>query len=211
MVKIIFLRHGYSQYNKTKQFSGHIDIPLEPEGYEQAADSSRFILKNYDVDAIYSSDLSRAVETARPIADALGLEIKKTPDLREINLGKWQNHFIDDVPKLFAKDYEEYCDGTGTGRATDGESYADVKVRALRVMNEISLLYDGKTVVAATHGGFLRAMLWALQDGNVLLKDVPIVPNASMTVVNFENGKGTVEVFGYNDYLTSKDKNTAAE
>ncbi|MBQ4630215.1 MAG: histidine phosphatase family protein [Clostridia bacterium] len=211
MVKIIFVRHGYSQYNKTKQFTGQLDVPLEPEGYEQARDSSRFILKNYDVDAIYSSDLSRAVETVKPIADALGLEIKKTPELREINLGKWQNHFIDDVPKLFAEDYAKYCDGTGTGRATDGESYADVKVRALRVMNEISSLYDGKTVVAATHGGFLRAMLWALQDGNVLLKDVPIVPNASMTVVNFENGKGTVEVFGYNDYLTSKDKNTAAE
>ena len=101
MVKIIFVRHGYSQYNKTKQYTGQLDVPLEPEGYEQARDSSRFILENYDVDAIYSSDLSRAVETVKPIAEAIGLEITTTRDLREINLGKWQNHFIADVPKLF--------------------------------------------------------------------------------------------------------------
>ncbi len=211
MLKIIFLRHGYSQYNKSKQFTGQLDIPLEPEGYEQAADACRYILDTYKVDKIYSSDLSRAVETVKPIADALGLEIHKREELREIHLGKWQNEYIADVPERYPDDYKRYTDGSGTGRATEGESYEDVKHRADRFLKEVISCDDGKTVVAASHGGFIRGLLWALQGGSLLLKDVPIVPNASVTVVNFENGRRTVEIFGYNEYLNSKDKSTLSE
>lgn len=211
MVKIIFLRHGYSQYNKTKQFTGQLDIPLEPEGYEQAEDACRYILDTYKIDKIYSSDLSRAVETVKPIADALGFEIHKREELREINLGKWQNEYIDDVPKLYSEDYKRYCDGTGTGKATEGESYEDVKIRALKFFDEVLLQDDGKTVIVTSHGGFIRGALWALNDGDILLKDVPIIPNASTTVVNYEPGKCVIEVMGYNGYLNSKDKSTLAE
>lgn len=211
MVKIIFLRHGYSQYNKTKQFTGQLDVALEPEGYEQARDACRYILDTYKIDKVYSSDLSRAVETVKPIADALGLDIIKTKLIREIHLGKWQNEFIADVPLLYPDDYKRYCDGSGTQRAPEGESYVDVRERALLFMEQAESSDDGKTIVCATHGGFTRAMLWAVYGKDKRLDEVPIVPNASITVINYENSKATVEVLGYNEYLNEKEKSTLAE
>lgn len=211
MVKIIFLRHGYSRYNKTKQYTGQLDIPLEPEGYEQAEDACKYILDTYKVDKIYSSDLSRAVDTVAPLASALGLEINKRKELREINLGKWHNEYIANVPKLYPDDYHNFYNGTGNGKATEGESYEDVKLRAVRFMDEMESCNDGETIVATTHGGFTRAMLWAVLGNETSLRDVPGVANASITVVNYENGKGTVELLGYNEYLTAKEKNTLSE
>lgn len=211
MVKIIFLRHGYSMFNKTKQFTGHLDIALEPEGYEQAKDACRYIYDTYKVDKIYSSDLVRAVETVRPLADKLGLDIIKTELLREMNLGKWQGEYIEEIPKLYPEDYKRYRESTGKVRVPGGESYEDMVERVKKLVAMICASDDTKTVVCATHGGFTRAMLWSVYGTDTALKDVPIIPNASITVVNYENGKGTLELLGYNEYLSDKEKNTLSE
>lgn len=211
MVKIIFLRHGYSQFNKTKQFTGQLDIPLEPEGYEQARDACRYIFNTYKVDKIYSSDLSRAIDTVKPLADRLGLDIITTELLREMNLGKWQNEYIDELPKLYPEEYRDYRENPGKARVPGGESYEDMVERVRKLVEMICASDDGKTVVCATHGGLTRAMLWSVYGTDTNLKELPILPNASTTVVNYENGKGTIELLGYNEYLNDKENNTLSE
>ena len=77
MTTILIVRHGFSESNKLKTFTGHIDAPLSDVGVEQARLTCEYIEKNYIIDNIYSSDLSRAVNTLKPLADALGIEIIK--------------------------------------------------------------------------------------------------------------------------------------
>lgn len=89
MTKLLFVRHGESIYNNASKFTGQKDIPLTELGEKQAEVTGKFLWENYPIDAVYSSDLSRAVNTAKPLADKLGLPIHTDPRFREIDLGEW--------------------------------------------------------------------------------------------------------------------------
>lgn len=78
MTKLIFLRHGESEYNRIKKYAGQLDVPLSEVGKQQAIIAGSYIAKNYKIDEIYSSNLSRAIETAQPIAKTeRGLRFQK--------------------------------------------------------------------------------------------------------------------------------------
>ena len=77
MTKFIVVRHGNSLSNIDKTFTGHIDAPLSEVGVEQAKLVSNYILSEYKVDKVFSSDLSRAVDTIKPFAQKVNLEIIK--------------------------------------------------------------------------------------------------------------------------------------
>ena len=77
MTTIILVRHAESDANGSGFFAGQLDIPLSDRGREQARRTANYMAKTYQVDKIYSSDLSRAYDTAKPIAEMFGLEIEK--------------------------------------------------------------------------------------------------------------------------------------
>ena len=89
MTEIIIIRHGETEWNKTGRFQGHSDIALSQEGRAQAAALGRNLAVD-DVDAIYASDLTRAMETAAPLAKRFGLEVIPDAALRELNFGAWE-------------------------------------------------------------------------------------------------------------------------
>ena len=107
MTTFILVRHGESMANKTKSYAGQIDIPLSEEGFLQAEAVSRYIEENFKVDAVYSSDLSRAYDTIKPFADKCKLAIEKRMELREVNVGLLQGMSFEEVekeyPGLFVK------------------------------------------------------------------------------------------------------------
>ena len=75
--RLIFIRHGQSMGNFHHLFLGHTDLDLSELGYQQAELACRYVFENYEVSSIYASDLSRAYETVKPLADELGIEIIK--------------------------------------------------------------------------------------------------------------------------------------
>ena len=75
MTKLLLIRHGFSSGNKEKRFSGQMDLPLSEEGLRQAHLACEYILNNYQVGALYASDLVRAVDTVEPLSKELGLPI----------------------------------------------------------------------------------------------------------------------------------------
>ena len=91
MTTLILIRHGQSQANITKCFAGQSDPDLTEKGKKQAEALSNWLINNYNIDSIYSSDLLRAYNTALPTAQKLKKQIIKTKQLREINAGYWQN------------------------------------------------------------------------------------------------------------------------
>ena len=207
MVRFVIVRHGLSIYNKERKFTGQSDIPLDEIGFEQAKNTAEYILNNYKIDKVYSSDLIRAVETARPIAEALNLPIITDSELREINAGCWQDMYIEDIKKEYYDDFYKWATDVGNARCGDGESSAELNVRAKRVFEKLALENEGKTVLVATHGGLIRAIrcVWL----NIPLdemKNVKHVSNASVTVAEFDNETktATMPLIGFDTHLEDK-------
>lgn len=202
MVKLIIVRHGRSISNKEKRFTGHLDIPLSDEGCCQAESVSKYILENFKVDAIYSSDLSRAYNTVKPLADALGLKISVYKELRETNAGIWQGMLLEDIRNKYPDDFSAFKERPGFFRFIGGESYEDVMKRSVKIITKIASDNDGKTVVIATHGGFIRALIVALKQiplENV--QDIPLVHNASITLAEADGENIEFLDIGFDGYL----------
>ena len=207
MTTFIFLRHGLSVTNNSGSFTGQFDAPLHARGEQQAQDVAKFFLHNlnYPIDKIYSSPSSRAYHTALPTAQALGLPIITKAALQEIDVGNWSGLKFEEVQARYPKEYAIFRANVGLARYGDGESTAEAQARMVKIIDEIAAENEGKTLLIATHGGVLRALLCAWQNVPLeKLKDVPIVPNASISIAKYENGKGAFSLVGQDDHLTDK-------
>lgn len=214
MVKIILVRHGYSLTNKSRRFTGHMDVDLDEIGYKQAELVSDYIFNNYKVDRIYSSDLKRAVNTVKPLADRLGMTVETTKSLRELDVGKWENVAIDEIAKLYPYTYANYVSKPWEVKCDGGESYGDLLDRSLEGIRKIVCENDGKTVVVATHGGVVRALRSAWTGiGIENIISIPHVNNASITEVEVdaESGMATLGVIGYDKFLGDEMVSVALE
>ena len=203
MVKFIIVRHGHSMGNKCRRFTGQMDSPLNTVGIAQAECVAKYISENFNPDAIYSSDLSRAYNSVKPLADKLGLDIIKCKELREIDVGKWGGILAEDIQKLYPEKLQMYRTTPGLFRFDGGESHEELMERGKLAFESIARQNEGKTVVVGTHGELIRT-LHALWNNIPLerLQDISIVPNGSVTVVTYDNGNVCQLVTGYTDHLT---------
>ncbi len=202
MVTLIIVRHGFSAFNKSQAFSGQLDVPLDEKGIAQAEKLKTYILNNYKIDSIYSSDLSRAVDTVKPIANALSLEIKLNTGLRELYAGLWQGKSIEEVEKEFPKTFAVYKINVGALRPDGGESYAEMTERGVKTFTEIAKENDGKTVLVATHGGLLRTFqAWVTGVPLSEIKKITHVANASISIVTYSHGRFISKLSGYTEHL----------
>ena len=108
MVTLLIVRHGYSMGNKEKRFSGQMDVALDEIGLRQAQSIAEYVLATFRIDAVYASDLQRAVDTVKPIADALKLSVIECKSLREVDVGDWQGKRIADVEKEYSESFALY-------------------------------------------------------------------------------------------------------
>ena len=202
MVRLLIVRHGLSLTNKDKRYTGQRDVPLAPLGLLQGEAVSRYIAENYEVSAIYSSDLSRAVDTVAPLAKYLSLPIVKTAALREFAMGEWEGKNFEEVKTLFPETCALLKTEKWRVRYDGGESYEEVRARVRDCFAKIVMENEGKTVAVASHGGAIRAYLSIVM--GLDLKDiagVPAVSNASLSVVEVENGAYRIVCLGEDGYL----------
>jgi len=205
MVKFIIVRHGYSESNKENRFSGQADVALDEIGCSQARSVAKYVLENFHIDSIYSSDLSRAYDTAKPVSEELGLPIIVDKGLRELDVGEWEGMLITEVAEKYPDSFKAYKTNIGLARPDGGESYPELAKRASETLAKIANENEGKTVLIATHGGVIRTLrcVW-LGIPKEEYQNVPHVPNASITVAEFSNGKGVFREIGLDDYLEEK-------
>ena len=139
MTRLLFIRHGQSEFNLSRRFAGNTDAALTDLGLLQAAATADYIASAYTVDAVYASDLQRAFCTGKAVADRLGLPVRPHKGLREIFAGEWEGQRFDHLeaayPETFAglwrKDIgNSVCDG--------GESVAQLMQRILATVREIA-------------------------------------------------------------------------
>lgn len=104
-LKIILIRHGITDWNLVRRYQGHTDVPLNEQGREQARELA-MMLEKMPIAAIYSSDLVRAYETAKIIAEGRSIPIYKLRELRETHFGNWEGLTIEEIHEKFPEDVE---------------------------------------------------------------------------------------------------------
>lgn len=168
MTTLLLVRHGETDWNAEGRLQGHTDRPLSDYGRRQARRLAEE-LEGEGLEAIYSSDLARAHETAEIVGERLGLPISLEPALREKDWGSWEG--LDAVER----DRVEFV----------GESTEAHQERMLRALRRIAELHPGNgRVLVVTHGGSMRRVQTAAM-GMAL----PVVENCGRWLCACENGE----------------------
>jgi broad specificity phosphatase PhoE len=147
VTKIILVRHGETAWTLVNRIQGWLDIPLNGMGRKQAGTIAKELTRK-KIDAIYSSRLSRAYDTAKLIARPHSLRIKKEINLNELNQGKWQGSLVKEVEKMPDGLYQQWQGEPLSFRPPGGESILEVYERVIHVLEDISRKYpDGRVVI----------------------------------------------------------------
>lgn len=158
-MRLIFIRHGETEWNASLRYQGHANIPLNERGRAQARAAAERLSQANAV-AIYTSDLERAAETAAIIGAPLGLQPEVMPQLREIDVGQWEGYTPEELYRRFPDHMREYERDPARTVRIGGESYAQLQQRALVALNQIEEKHQqGDTVLIVSHGGTIRAVL----------------------------------------------------
>ena len=147
-------RHGETDWNRDQRFQGHADPPLNDVGREQAQALAER-LAGERLDAVYTSPLQRASETAAIVAARLGLTPEPLDGLREVDVGSWSGLTRTEVEQQFPDGYRRWLDfGHGWD---DGESYNELGERVLETLARLAARHPGGRILVVTHGGPMRA------------------------------------------------------
>jgi glucosyl-3-phosphoglycerate phosphatase len=148
VVKLVLWRHGQTAYNAELRFQGQSDVPLNDVGRRQAAYAARY-LAALRPDALFSSDLSRATQTAEALARLTGLSVKLDRDLRERAGGSWEGKNEAEIREQFPEAYK-------TWTPHDGEPLVAVADRASAALARIAdSMPGGSLAVVVGHGAAL--------------------------------------------------------
>ena len=202
MTKFIIVRHGQSEANLKEIYAGRFDVPLTETGRKQAALVTEYVLKTYRVDAVYSSPLLRTRETVKKIAEKANVPLQICEGIAEICGGEWEGKTLPEIAKTYTKDALLWKNDIGNSRPTGGESFAEVQARADKALRDIAKTHENQNVVIGTHGGVIRCMQCHFENKPIsYMKEIDWVPNASVSEVNFENGRYTPVKMGYTGHL----------
>ena len=150
--RVLLIRHGQSQGNAESRFGGHSPTPLSGLGHRQAEATARALV-NERVTAVYSSDLLRAVQTAEPLARATGLEITRTPALRERSVGLMEGLTFEEAAATHPEEYAALLRRDFERVLAGGESYRQLLDRAAAELDRAVELHRGGTLALFSHTG----------------------------------------------------------
>ncbi len=160
-LKLYFLRHGETTSSQTGTYCGRLDIELTPSGIEMAEDFA----KTYDEipwKAVYCSPLKRAIATAKPLCDRLGINMELRNGLKEIYYGEWEGKTPDQVNQEFHDDYVRWLADPGWNSPNGGEKGIDIARRSSEVLEEIENTHKTGNVLVVSHKATLRIILCSL-------------------------------------------------
>ncbi|TAH50449.1 MAG: histidine phosphatase family protein [Betaproteobacteria bacterium] len=186
---ICLVRHGETSWNAERRLQGHIDIPLNHRGVAQAESTARS-MADVHFAAMYSSDLQRAHDTARAIANRRAQQPRTDPRLRERHYGVFQGLTYDEASARFPEAYARFkARDIVQPIPGDGESLATFATRVTEALAEIAQRHAGARVLVVTHGGVLD-IAHRLAAGKPLhtARDFTI-PNAALNWIEHEAGQ----------------------
>ena len=200
MTELLFIRHGETDSNRRQRFQGQIDVPLNGNGLEQARRlGARLASEPHDL--LFSSDLSRAQQTAAPVAAAWGLQPVLVPGLREQKFGEWEGLDFPTIQQRYAHLWPLWLEQDADFAVPGGESLNQFHARVLGAVQALASQHVGRRLAVVTHGGVLD-MLWRTANGLPLtgLRECPI-PNTGLNRLRWVGGTLTVDRWADDEHV----------
>lgn len=201
--RLVLIRHGHTSSNSLggMRMSGWTDTPLSDQGRRQVACLARR-MSSEAAPVLYSSPLLRALETARPVAEAAGAELRLEPGLREIHCGEVDGWPVEKVqqlyPELWAANLRQ---GDECFRWPGGESYRELRERSLGVLRRIAAAHPGERVLVVTHAGVISQAVGCLSGISPARWGCHRPENCSLTEVDWEGESGRLVSFDDRGHL----------
>ena len=192
MTKVIFIRHGQTEWNVNGRYQGQSDVQLTVAGKEQAAKlAEHFPVK--EIDAVYASDLNRAMVTAEAVASRFGLSVQAEPAFREISFGEWEGLTYEQIVAKWPEAMGNFLQHPDILEIPGGETFPAVQKRAVARLEELVAKHEGQTIAIVAHGAVLRTLLtaalhmplqylWSIRQFNTAVNIVRYDAGASPTV-----------------------------
>lgn len=185
MTELILIRHGLTDWNVEGRYQGQSDVPLNEQGRDQARHLATKLAAR-QIDAIFSSDLARARQTAEILAEATGAPLFLDPRLREIHQGLWEGMLLQDIQREYTEAFNRRRNDPLKVAPPEGETVGQLRHRVLAAMGNILEQYPTGRVMIVSHGLSLAIMRVALNDIPIQQIWEHIPPNAEPQFITTE-------------------------
>jgi 2,3-bisphosphoglycerate-dependent phosphoglycerate mutase len=157
VTRLVAIRHGETDWNVDTRIQGQIDIGLNANGRWQAQRLGQ-ALADERIDAVYSSDLGRALDTARAVAQQAGLTVQTSTALRERAFGVFEGLTFADIEQRFPDQARRWRLRDAGFGPQGGETLAEFYARAVAAVADLASRHRGQHIAVVTHGGVLDAL-----------------------------------------------------
>ncbi len=147
---LILIRHGQTEWNREERFRGRVDIPLNETGKAQAHKIAAR-LANDNIDAIYSSPLQRAVQTAQPLAEVKHLQLSVEPGLNDISFGALEGLKVDEARQAFPEVIDKWLNEPGHCKFPKGDSVKGLRTRLEETLDALTTKHPDQTIALVSH------------------------------------------------------------
>lgn len=156
--RVFLVRHGVTEWNEAGRCQGQRDVPLSCAGIRQA-ERLAVRLARERLSAVYTSDLSRAFETATQIAGGARVAVVPLRELREIDMGDWEGMTFDDIRRRAPTAAARWLEDTENNPIPGGESYARLRDRVVPKVIELVRAHPDASICVVSHAGPLKLLL----------------------------------------------------
>jgi len=198
MTTLYLIRHGETQWNVEGRIQGHSNCPLNANGYAQARRVAQ-LMANFSLQAIYTSDLDRAIETAAVIADCHPpLTPRSDARLREVFFGEWEGLTAEQVTAGWPREAAAWRADSLRHRPPGGETLETVQIRVSQAIANIITEYPRGEVAIVGHSGSLRAVVAYALTATPSVSRHFIFDNCSLSTIEHSNDR--FSLVGINDH-----------
>ena len=190
---MILVRHAEAEGNLYRRAHGQFNSLLTKNGLEQCERLGEWFSRR-PVDAVYSSDLYRTARTAEAAASACRKTVVTDAALRELNLGEWEDRTWGELGRTW--DVNLWFNKTAPWSPMGAERVEDGGRRVYQTLSRLAAAHEGEVIAVVSHGCVLREFLETVTGGQV-----PHLDNASVSLVEWENGKFRADFIGDNRHL----------
>ena len=161
MTSIYLVRHGQTAWNKEEIFRGRTDIPLDETGLKQAVLVGQYF-NGLEIDAIYSSPLSRALQTAQKIAQFHDIKVQHLQGIIDMSFGDWEGRPHQEIRENDKETYRQWVETPHLVKLPGGEGLDDVRVRAMAALEEVIRNHVEKNLVLVSHRVICKVLICAI-------------------------------------------------
>ena len=200
-LKLYLLRHGETAYSRTGGYCGDLDPDLTTNGEKMAA---AFAKAHQAIawDAVFVSPMKRTIATAKPLCEAIGMEMQFRDGLRELRYGKWEGLTNEFVKENYSEDYLRWLTEPAWNPPTGGETAVQLASRASLAIAEIQEKYSSGNVLVVSHKATIRVILCSLLGIDLgRYRDRIDVPAASLSIVQFGALGPMLKVLGDRSFM----------